>query len=1086
MRLPVIVLPCAGIASPPPLGLPTTLRFVERIMGVDTTQGPVKAILTAAFGWYEGSEPGKACQHIGLHMPSQMRKGIGHWRQVCRVTFLWPMLIVSLIAPAGRATPLGSAMLAPVSNQLQFDRQYVQTVWTAEEGLPQNSVNAILQTRDGYLWLGTFGGLARFDGIKFTIFNSGNTPGLKANRILSLYEDRAGTLWVGAETGEVMSIKDGHASTFTGDDGLPGGLVWCFYEDQAGALWIGTTNGLVQWHQGSVKTYTEQDGLACSIVWSIYEDSPGHLWLGTDVGLVEFSNGRGIARYTGSGVRVVRPGPEGSLWLATFDGIARFVNGRITVHTKPEGLSSQAVRVLTEDRAGNFRAGYFDVGVVSRWNAEASTRPPEKIDLGTAGIRALCVDSEGNLWVGTVGGGLVRLKERKLMAYASEDGLLNDSVQAITDDGSDGVWAATGEGLVHISGGQETRFTTYTMRDGLPGSFLYALYRDRGGALWLGCHGLTRFKDGAFTNYSGAEGLSHITVHAITEDREGNLWAGTEGGLNRFLNGRFVSYRTAEGLVNDDIRFLMPSQDGSLWVGTIGGLSHFRNGAFVNYTSEQGLSNNYVRTILEQSDGTLWIGTYGGGLNRFKDGRFKHITVKDGLFDDFISQIIEDDRGRFWMLSNRGIFHIAAHELNDFADGRTGSITCISYGVADGMKSSEGNGGNQPAGWKARDGKLWFATIRGLVAIDPEQSGAMLPPVKIEKVVLDRRALSLEQTVRVGPGMDSLEIHYTGLSFSRPEQLRFKYRLSGLDQDWVEAGTRRVAYYSHIPPGEYIFSVIAASSDGVWNESAATLAVVVVPPFWRTWWFFALVLLGLAGILVAVYKRRVEHLKEAHAAQEAFSKRLLESQERERQRIAAELHDGLGQSLLIIKNRAFLASSANGDREITQEQLDEISASASQAIDEVREIAYNLRPFQLDRFGLTRSLQAIFTRFPESCGIRFSAEIAPIDGLFSKEDEISIYRIVQESINNIVKHSNATEANLAIRREGRAVYLRIQDDGQGFIPVAAAPREARRGGFGLIGMAERVRMLGGTYLIDSAPGQGTRITIKLKITDDVL
>jgi signal transduction histidine kinase/ligand-binding sensor domain-containing protein len=959
---------------------------------------------------------------------------------------------------------------------------YIQTVWTVQDGLAQNSVNAILQTRDGYLWIGTFGGLARFDGVKFTVFNSGNTPGLKSNRILSLYEDRAGSLWIGAETGEVMCLKDGRASTFTAADGLPGGLVWCFLEDQAGTLWIGTTNGLVQWRPEGIKIYTQRDGLAGNRVWSIYEDRPQHMWLGTDLGLVEFASGRGIARDPGYGVRVVHPDPYGGLWLATVNGLARLKDGRLMSYPGSQSLPGQTIRALTKDRAGNIWVGYFDAGVIIRLPAGDASPVAEKIDLGTHAIGALCTDSEGNLWVGTRGGGLVRLKERKLTAYASEDGL-DDSVQAIIDDGRDGVWVATGKGLAHISGGQQPRITTYTTRDGLPDNFSQALYLDRGGALWLGSRGLTRFKDGVFTNYSSAEGLLHNTVHAIAEDREGNLWVGTEGGLQRFRDASLVSYRTAEGLISDDVRFLLPSPDGSLWVGTIGGLSHFRDGAFTSYTSEQGLSNNYVRTILEQQDGTLWVGTYGGGLNRLKGGRFTPVTAKDGLFDDFISQIIADDRGRFWMLSNRGIFHVDARELNEHADRRRGVITCISYGIGDGMKSSEGNGGTQPAGWKARDGRLWFATIKGLVAIDPEAGSGLLPPVIIEQAVLDRQVLPPGQPVRIDPGQESLEIYYTGLSFSRPEQLRFRYRLNGLDQEWVDAGTRRVAYYSHIPPGEYLFSVMAAGSDGVWNESATRLLVIVVPPFWRTWWFFALALFSLAGLLLAAYQRRVEHLKKAHSAQESFSKQLLESQERERQRIAAELHDGLGQSLLIIKNRAYLASSANGDGEVTQEQLHEISASASQAIEEVREIAYNLRPYHLDRFGLTRTLKAIFTRFSDSSDTRFFVEIEPIDGLFSKEDEISIYRIVQESLNNIIKHAQASEARLMIRREAQSVRLRIEDNGKGFKPASITASAAQPGGFGLIGMAERVRMLKGSYLIDSAPGQGTTITIKLNLAE---
>ena len=1000
------------------------------------------------------------------------RKGVGPRQQAGRVMCFWLALIPFAITAAGSAAPRHPPP-RPAAAPRDLSHQYIQTVWTTEEGLPQNSVNAILQTRDGYLWLGTFGGLARFDGVKFTIFNSGNTPGLKSNRILSLYEDRSGTLWIGAETGEVMTLKGAVAQTFTTNDGLPGGLVWCFHEDAAGTMWIGTTKGLLQWRNGRAKAHTTGDDPASNIVWSIYEDHPGQLWIGTNRGLIEFSNGRGINRYSDSAVRGMRPGLDGNIWLGSRNGLVGLVNGRVVANHLTEGLPNQSIRALTSDRAGNIWVGYFNVGVVSV--LKAGSHQLEKIDLGPGGIGAITIDKEGNLWVGTVGGGLVRIKQRTVTAYASEDGLLNESVQAITDDGADGVWAATGQGLVHISGGQRPTLATY-----MPKSYVRALYRGPEGTLWIATQSLTSLKDGAFTDYPG---LSNVPVHTIAQDREGKLWIGTEGGLNRFSDGRFAAYRTAQGLVNDDVRFILPAQDGSLWLGTVGGLSHFRNGAFTNYKSEQGLSNNYVRTVVEQDAGSLWVGTYGGGLDRFKDGHFTQITVKDGLFDDFISQIIEDDRGRFWMLSNRGIFHVAAQQLNDFADGRTGSITCVSYGIADGMKSSEGNGGNQPAGWKAPDGKLWFATIKGLVVIDPEQGDEMQPPVMIEQVVIDRQPMPFDQTVQIGPSKENLEIHYTGLCFSRPEQLRFKYRLIGLDQDWVDAGTRRIAYYSHIPPGQYVFFVIAASSDGVWNESGATLSVVVVPPFWKTWWFFSLLLASAAGMLIVVYKRRVEHLKKAHTAQEAFSKQLLESQERERQRIAAELHDGLGQSLLIIKNRAFLAASANGDRELTQEQLEEITASASQAIEEVREIAYNLRPYQLDRFGLTKTLHAIFTRFADSAGIRFSVEIDPIDGLFSKEDEISIYRIVQESINNIVKHSGSTEAKLVIKRVAREVDLRIYDNGKGFRFVAVTSAEARPSGFGLTGMAERVRMLGGTHLVDSAPGQGTTITIRLNIKE---
>jgi signal transduction histidine kinase/ligand-binding sensor domain-containing protein len=977
-----------------------------------------------------------------------------------------------LSPPPGNSKPT-AAKASPEAPQSQLARRFLKTIWTVQDGLPQNTVTAILQTRDGYLWLATFGGLARFDGINFTVFNSGNTPGLKNNRMLSLFEDQTGTIWIGTETGDVISLQGGQAVTYTADDGLPRGLVWSFSEDSDGTLWIGTTGGLVEWRHGVVKTYTTSDGLPGDRIWSMSRVSDGHLWLGTDGGLIEFSSGRAVAHTPPGSVRLVRPQPDGSIVFAMRRGLGRINHGRQS-YGEVSGLRDTSVRDLLFDTAGNIWLGYFDVGIVGR--LKAGTNRLEEIDLESDGVRALAVDREGNLWVGTQGGGLVRLKERRVMAYSAEDGLPSDSVQAITDDGGQGVWIATRQGLASLTPSEPPELVTYSPRDGLPDPYIFALFREPGGTLWVGCaRNMARYRDGVFKTFHVPSGLG---VQAIASDRDGTLWVGTQAGLKKLRDEQFVSYRTSDTLLND-IRFILPARDGSLWLGTVGGLSHFQDGAFTNYTSKEGLSNDYVRTIIERDDGTLWIGTYGGGLNRLKDGRFTQIRVNDGLFDDFISQIVDDNRGRFWLLSNRGIFHAAIRELDEFADQRTGQVTCISYGVADGMKSSEGNGGSQPSGWRAPDGRLWFATIKGVVVVDPSQETAIPPHAMIEQVLLDRQPLPVDQRVRIGAPGGNLEIHYTALSLSRPEQLRFKYKMTGLDQEWTYAGTRRVAYYPHLPAGEYLFAVLAASSDGIWNDAAATLTLVVAPPFWRTWWFLLLTVVIAFAVLLGAYKRRVEHLKQAHADREAFSRQLLDSQEKERQRIAAELHDGLGQSLLIIKNRAFLASSAIGDAEETQEQLNEITASASQAIEEVRTIAHNLRPYQLDRFGLTRTLQAIFTSFPHSSEIKFSAEIDPIDGLFSKQDEISIYRIVQESTNNIVKHAGATEAQLSVDRNGREVQLRIRDNGRGFRPAALSLSDGRTPGFGLAGMAERVRIMGGNLVVDSAPGNGTTITVTL-------
>jgi signal transduction histidine kinase len=477
-----------------------------------------------------------------------------------------------------------------------------------------------------------------------------------------------------------------------------------------------------------------------------------------------------------------------------------------------------------------------------------------------------------------------------------------------------------------------------------------------------------------------------------------------------------------------------------------------------------------------------------------------------------VFQILEDARGNFWISCNRGIYRVSKQQLNDFAAGRIQKISSVAYGKQDGMLNFECNGGRQPAGIKTRDGKLWFPTQEGVVVIEPEATpiNPLPPPVVIESVALDRAVLPFQNAaagIEIGPGQANLEINYTGLSYLKSEQMRFRYKLVGQDQDWVDAGTRRAAYYSYLPPGAYAFTVIAANSDGIWNETGASLRVLVTPPFYRTWWFVGLTVLSLAGMIALIYRFRVTQLRKEHAvteafsrellaSREAFSRQLLESQESERQRIAAELHDGLGQNLLIIKNHALLGLADREDPAATEENLTMISEMTSQALDEARQIAYNLRPYQIDRFGLTRALQSMLNRVAESSEIGFHCEVDKLDGLFSKEAEMNLYRIVQESINNILKHSRATEAEVRIARNGHHVLLRIADNGQGFDKAdsrgrdtlsSANPQSAIRNpqlsGFGLTGMAERARMLGGEYRLQSTPGQGTVISISIALPE---
>jgi signal transduction histidine kinase/ligand-binding sensor domain-containing protein len=966
--------------------------------------------------------------------------------------------------------------------------KYLQDGWTTEKGLPQNSVTTILQSRDGYLWVGTFGGLARFDGAKFTVFETGNSPGLKSNRIIALYEDRAGVLWIGTEQGGLSRYHRGGFTTYTTGDGLPDNYINSIAEDEEGGLWVATSNGLARLAGGRFNTYTTRDGLADNLIFLLRAGRDNSLWLVSNNGLTHWRHGRFSAHLFPAGVdfsntRSLFEGPDGSVWIAGLRTLARFREGAFTIYSgRPHQTGHTPVSIF-RDRAGELSFlmsgkphGLDGVKVIT-----------DRALAGWAGAKAIIEDREGNLWVGSGSDGLFRYKAAQVTAYTAENGLADHVFQVIAGDGADGLWLG-GPHLFHFRSGS---FTNHTARPGAPGAAGYwSVMRDPQGGVWAGSYSaLHHFKDGRWVTYEARQARGVLTGHpvaAIYEDRAGEVWVGTGsdgelGGLHRFKDGVFTAYRAAQGLALTDVRFITEDSQGALWLGGVSGMSRFKDGVFTNYTTEQGLSNNYVRDIYEDADGTLWIGTYGGGLNRFKDGRFTHITTKEGLFDNIVSRILEDHNGNLWMSCNRGIYRVGRKELSDLAEGRVKAINSISYGVADGMKSNETNGGALPAGWKDAEGKLWFPTVKGVVRVDPDNLNKLPPPVVVEQVLVDQTSADPQQSIRMRPGQSDLEIHYTGLSLTAPEKVRFRYKLEGYDRDWVDARERRVAYYTNISPGTYAFRVMAANNDGVWSTQDATVRVVVVPPFWRTWWFVSFCVFAVAAVAALSYRRRVGQLERARAAQEAFSKQLIESQENERKRIAAELHDSLGQELLIIKNRAALGLKLLGDADRAKEQIEQIAGTASQAITEVRQIAYNLRPYHLDEIGLTQSLEELVERVANASPIKFTSAIDNIDDLCPKDSAINLYRIVQEGINNVVKHSGASEAKLLVRRNAREVEVAIEDDGKGF--AAAGETTKRRPGFGLTGLSERARILGGSLTVDSAPGRGTTVRFRLPVQD---
>ena len=784
------------------------------------------------------------------------------------------MTLARGVALASAAIVLGLPSPARALDPEKAVTQYMHEVWQTEQGLPQNTVTAIVQTPDGYLWLGTREGLVRFDGVRFTVFDTRTTPELGHSFVLCLLVDRAGRLWIGTSGGGLVRLEGKRFTRYATESGLPSEQVSALFEGRDGRLWVGTDGGGLAFSQGERFVHEESRGALGKHIRAVLEDDRG-LWIASEEGLARLSGTvltsygtrQGLSR---TSVRSLLRDKKGVLWIGTDAGLNRLEDGHFTVFTTRQGLSHDVILALREDRAGNLWIG-TDGGGLDRMRDGRFAAFTVKEGLSNDTVYALLEDAEGSLWVGTNLGGLNRLKNGRFTAYTTKEGLSNDFARAIYEDRQGSLWVGTeGGGLNRWKNG---RFSAFTTKDGLSNDIVFAILQDRAGSLWVGTdRGLNRMrKDGRFDVFTANMGLSNDSVLALHEDREGSLWIGTyAGGLNRWKDGRFTSFTTKEGLSHDTVNVIAEDHDGSLWIGTRGGgLDRWKDGRFTNFSTRNGLSDDLVFALHEDAEGSLWIGTYGGGLNRMKDGRFAVVTRKQGLFDDVIHRIVEDGHGSVWMSSNRGIFRVSKRELDEVADGRRATLSSVVYGTADGMKSAECNGGADSGG-RSADGTLWFPTIRGVVRIDPEHlpQNPLVPPVAIEEVRLDERSAEPKAPLHVASGTQTLEVHYTALSLAAPGGVRFRYRLDGLDEEWVEAGTRRTAYYSRLPHGRYVFRVIACNNDGLWNEEGASLPIVVPPRLYETVWFRSLGVLTFALVGPLFHRFRVRRFERQTAVLE--------------------------------------------------------------------------------------------------------------------------------------------------------------------------------------------------------------------------
>ncbi len=747
--------------------------------------------------------------------------------------------------------------------------QFHQDVWTTDQGLPQNTVPAIVQTADGYLWMGTELGLVRFDGVQFTVFDKTNTPELKSNIVDALLVDRHDTLWIGTNGGGLIRYAKGKFRSFTTKDGLSKNTVLALLEDETGNLWIGTDGGgLNRLRDGAFRAYTMQNGLLDNEVFALAEDPDGSIWIGTHDGLGHLVQGAIHTYKTGhhlpnSYVRSLYMTPEGTLWIGTNgDGLIRYRDGAFRWFTTHDGLSSNAIACIREDNRGSLWVGTIGGGLARLTGSTFSSYLASQ-GLPTNDVWSIFQDRTGNLWIGTGGGGLTRLFDGDLFSsYGPAEGLSNPITLPVFEDHEGTIWVGTdGGGLNRFRDG---KFTALTTRNGLADNLVFTICEDQEDALWVGTRkGLSRLKDGKITTYTHRDGLPSDIVSATYVDQGGALWIGTRTGLGKFQDGRFTTYTTKEGLSSNIVRVIFGDRRHRLWIGTAGGLNLFTEGKFEVFDSRRGLSNDLVLSIHEDGDGVLWIGTNGGGLNRLEDGKFTVYTSKDGLLDDDISRILEDDSGNLWMSSNKGVFRVSIRALNDFADKKITRLPVNAYGASDGMKTRECNGGFQPAGWKTRDGRLWFPTMKGVVAVDPRKVQDPGHPLSVivEQALVDHHQIDPTSGARLPPGRGELEFHYTAPFFRSPQKILFRYKLEGFDREWLDAGHRRVAYYTNIGPGHYRFLVTASTDGENWAQASAPLSLVLEPHFFQSIWFLCLGGLALVGLVVGAHARHVHELR---------------------------------------------------------------------------------------------------------------------------------------------------------------------------------------------------------------------------------
>lgn len=995
------------------------------------------------------------------------------------------------VQPVVRSSVLLLAMLflgRESSWSMPMVSDYVIHVWRAENGLPQDSVTSVLQTHQGYIWIGTYGALARFDGAHFTVFDTGNTPSLLNSRVTSLFEARNGTLWIGHEDGAVTHYRSGQFETGEFEDRWTDKGIYHIGEDGVGDIWLASRD---------CELSRLRDGRTCHVPaeknreWGSIATSPNGIWIANDDMVFALRHGELTRMDLGSQslehIRGICPGLAGGFWVANNGSLQEWkgTNCVRDLGAMPWGLNP--LTVMFETRAGTVVAGTFNQGLYLVSGRGKALHFCRTNGLPSDWVTSAIEDREGDLWVGTRAG-LVMLHATGITVAAPPDKYDGCPVLSVAIGKEGQLWAATeGDGIYRLEDGQWTHFGK---KSGLSNAFVWSVSLDASGRLWAGTWG-----GGVFVLngnvFRRPPGLNFsLPALAVYHEPDGDTWVGTSEGLLRYHNDRAEWVVRRQQWSSPDVRCMVRGGNGALWFGMFGGgLGCLKDGKVRQFRKADGLPSDFVQCLRWGDSGSLWIGTFGGGLVRLKNGRFATINRRQGLPGNDIGDIEDDGRGFFWISCNRGIVRVSRAGLNACADGLMRGIHCQLLTENEGVPTMGCSGGLQPSGCKTPDGRLLFPSSEGIVTIDPGliQTNWLRPPVFIEKVLVDNHTMrwnSGAAPLRIPPGQHRLEVRYAALSYSAPDRVFYKYRLDGMDKKWVCAGSRHTAQYNYLPLGKYVFHVIACNNDGVWNQTGAKMSFVVLPYFWQTLWFRVLAgaaaLFAAGGIVWLDAQRRLQHKLKRLEQQRAV--------EQERARIAHDIHDDLGTYLTRITMLSDPARSGSGNGSQAAASLQCIHKTATELTEAMSETVWAVNPHHDTLDSLVNYLQKFAQEFLEHAGIRCRLDVPfqlPAWSL-SAETRHNLFLAFKEALNNVVKHAGATETHIGLALESAGFMLVIRDNGRGIAKAGSSEGVGKnpagfKSGNGLKNMQRRMEKIGGQCEIRTVPPCGTSVEFKVPV-----